>query len=258
VQGVPPEPPRVRLAAVNAGAWRPRVCPSGVEEAKQALKDSREAGERLALLARAFTPVGVHSGCREQIRDKTRRRPMALRIPEELVMAARAGDLTALNSLLARSRQDLRRYAEHHCEINDVEDAVQETLFQASRRLQDLRRVEALVSWLFRIVKRECNRMRRTWRRIAHLPLDPSLEPVVTPAGSELRVEIGRVLAALPMHYREILLMRDVDGLTLNEIADVLELSLPAVKSRLHRARMLARERLGGAADDACGLTAGK
>jgi RNA polymerase sigma-70 factor (ECF subfamily) len=51
-------------------------------------------------------------------------------------------------------------------------------------------------------------------------------------------------MSALPPHFREILLMRDVGGMTLNEIADALEMSLPAVKSRLHRARVLVRERL--------------
>lgn len=167
-------------------------------------------------------------------------------VPEDLVRAARSGDASALGVLLTRSRQDLRRYAERHCEINDVEDAVQETLLVASRRLHDLRKVEAMVSWLFRIVKRECNRMRRSWRRFAHLPPDPELEPIAVQAPNELRMDIGRALAAVPPHYREMLLMRDVDGMTLNEIAAALQLSLPAVKSRLHRARVLVRERLDG------------
>lgn len=176
---------------------------------------------------------------------------MVQRIPDELIRAARAGDASALDQVLARSRQDLRRYAEHHCEVNDVEDAVQETLLVASRRLRDLRRVEALVSWLFRIVKRECNRMRRAWRRMMQLPPDPALEPVVTPAADELRMEIGCALARLPGHYREILLMRDLDGLTLKEMAQALDLGIPAVKSRLHRARARARRCL----DDGSGAT---
>lgn len=167
-------------------------------------------------------------------------------ISDELVLAARAGDASALNEVLKHSRQDLRRYAEYHCEVNDVEDAVQESLFTVSRRLTDLRQVEAMASWLFRIVKRECTRMRRAWRRLRYQPLDPSLEPVVTAEPAELRLEIGRVLATVPEHYREILVIRDIEGWTLNEIADALQLSLPAVKSRLHRARSLVRERLAG------------
>jgi RNA polymerase sigma factor (sigma-70 family) len=59
-----------------------------------------------------------------------------------------------------------------------------------------------------------------------------------------LRLEISRIMATLPPHYREILLMRDVDGLTNNEIAEQLGMDLAAVKSRLHRARVVMRERL--------------
>lgn len=169
---------------------------------------------------------------------------MAIRIDTEMVNAARAGDVDALNAVLACSRQDLRRYAEYHCEVNDVEDAVQETLFIVSRRMRDLRQAESMVSWLFRIVKRECNRMRRGWRMLTNQEIGPGLMPIVTPEPMELRIEISRVMAALPPHYREILLMRDVDGLSLNEIGERLGLELAAVKSRVHRARALTRERL--------------
>lgn len=97
---------------------------------------------------------------------------MVIHVDSEMVNAARAGDVDALNAVLACSRQDLRRYAEYHCEVNDVEDAVQETLFAASRRMRDLRKAESLVSWLFRIVKRECNRMRRGWRMMTNQEID--------------------------------------------------------------------------------------
>ncbi len=167
-------------------------------------------------------------------------------IEPELVAAARSGDSAALERLLACSRQDLRRYAEHHCVVNDVEDAVQETLFMASRRLRDLREVEHFTSWLFRIVKRECNRMRRGWRLLTNQEQDERYQPVVTPAPMEWRLQIAKALAELPPHYRSILLLRDVEGLTLEDIAETLQLSLAATKSRLHRARSVARELLSG------------
>ncbi len=167
-----------------------------------------------------------------------------MHVDTDTVNAAQAGDARALNDLLASSRQDLRRYAEYHCVINDVEDAVQETLFMASRRLSDLRRAETFASWLFRIVKRECNRMRRGWRLLTNQEIDESIQPVMTPEPLELRIEISRAMALLPQHYRTILLMRDVDGLTLNETASQLGLELAATKSRLHRARAVMRDLL--------------
>ncbi len=167
-----------------------------------------------------------------------------MQVDTDIVNAAKAGDVRALNDLLTSSRQDLRRYAEYHCVVNDVEDAVQETLFTASRRLSDLRRTEMFASWLFRIVKRECNRMRRGWRLLTNQEIDETIQPVMTPEPLELRIEISRAMAVLPPHYREILLMRDVDGLTLNETAAQLGLELAATKSRLHRARSVMRDLL--------------
>lgn len=159
-----------------------------------------------------------------------------------LVGAAQAGDLQALDQLLRQSRQDLRRYAERHCGINDVEDAIQETLFVAAQRIGDLRSLESFNSWLFRIIKRECHRLRRGWRLLTNQEIDEQIQPVITPEPGEWRIDIGRMLATLPPHYRTILLLRDIEGLPLEVMAERLGLSLAATKSRLHRARLLARE----------------
>jgi len=169
---------------------------------------------------------------------------MGSSIEPELVAAARSGDSAALDRLLACSRQDLRRYAEYHCVVNDVEDAVQESLFTVSRKLTDLRSIEQFSSWMFRIVKRECNRMRRAWRMLTNQDEDERLAPVMTSAPLDWRLQIARMFAEIPTHYRHILLLRDVEGLPLEEIAEQLQLSLPATKSRLHRARSVARELL--------------
>ncbi|TLY51292.1 MAG: RNA polymerase sigma factor [Gammaproteobacteria bacterium] len=162
----------------------------------------------------------------------------------ELIEAARTGDVGALNCVLSQSRQDLRRYAEYHCMVNDVEDAVQETLFTVSRRLRDLRSLESFTSWMFRIVKRECNRMRRGWRMLTGQEIDENILPPVLPETNEWQLQISRTLSLLPPHYREILLLRDVEGLSLQDIAEQTGMSLTATKSRLHRARMVAREML--------------
>jgi RNA polymerase sigma factor (sigma-70 family) len=158
--------------------------------------------------------------------------------------AAKRGVPAALERVLRRSRQDLRRYAEYHCEINDVEDAVQESLFTVSRKLMDLRQLESFASWLFRIVKRECNRYKRVRRRLGHVPISEDIVGPDYPEAGHLTRDVARAVAALPAHYREVLLLRDLEGLSLAELSKQLGLTVQAAKGRLHRARSLAREHL--------------
>lgn len=159
--------------------------------------------------------------------------------------AARDGDLSALERVLLRSRQDLRRYAEYHCGINDIEDAVQESLLLISRKLKALRELDAYNSWLFRIVKRECNRMKRATRYLLMQPSDlEEIDGPHYPAPTGLVRDVANALAALPAHYREIILLRDLEGHTIAEIASALSLHPEAAKARLHRARSLARQYL--------------
>ncbi|MFT3806693.1 RNA polymerase sigma factor [Arenimonas sp.] len=167
----------------------------------------------------------------------------ALALNDDL-LAARSGDPRALERVLSRSRQDLRRYAEYHCPINDVEDAVQESLFTVSRKLVDLRQLECFASWLFRIVKRECNRYKRIKRSLLQVPITEDIEGPHYPESKGLARDVAKALESLPAHYREIILLRDLDGLSLEELCSKLGLSLQAAKARLHRARSLAREYL--------------
>lgn len=158
---------------------------------------------------------------------------------------ARRGDRAALERVLVRSRQDLRRYAEYHCEINDVEDAVQESLLLVSRKISTLREIDAYASWLFRIVKRECNRLKRATRYLLMQPSDlEEIEGPHYPAPTGLIRDVANALASLPAHYREIILLRDLEGHTIAEIAAALSLHPEAAKARLHRARSLARQYL--------------
>jgi len=163
----------------------------------------------------------------------------------DLLLAAHRGDRAALERVLGHCRLDLRRYAEYHCWVHDVEDAVQESMFTVARRLGDLRQLECFASWLFRIVKRECNRLARVRRRFAGQPITEDILPAVLPEPVELRRDVAAALESLPDHYRDVVLMRDLEGLTIEEMAARLALTREAVKSRLHRARVLVREYLG-------------
>ena len=163
--------------------------------------------------------------------------------PLELA-AAHRGDRDALERVLGQSRQHLRRYAEYHCVINDVEDAVQESLITVSRRLTGLRVLECFTSWAFRIVKRECNRLKRARCHWQHEELREEILPPAPRDTEELRRDCAAALESLPAHYREVILLRDLEGLSIAEMADQLLTTPDAIKARLHRARVMAREYL--------------
>lgn len=161
-----------------------------------------------------------------------------------LLAAARAGDGQAMEALLRLARPDLRRYAQRHCLISDVDDAVQEALWVLSRKLHQLRALAAFSGWLLRTVQRECRRLGRVALR--HDPYDEAAVDAWLARHDDdaLRRELASAIESLPPHYREVLLLRDFEELTIGEIAARVGDSPSAVKSRLHRARTLAREYL--------------
>ena len=168
-----------------------------------------------------------------------------LQVNPQLVLAARDGDAMALERLLLASRAQIVRFAERHCIVHDVEDAVQETLILTSRHIGKLRAIDAFAGWVFRIAKRECDRLKRAWRLHVHdyAPEQPLPEPVFKSA-NDLRHDLLSALQSLPLHYREVLLLRDSRELSIEEMADHLGLTRLAVKARLHRARTMVREYL--------------
>ncbi len=164
----------------------------------------------------------------------------------KLISAAQRGDAAAIEQLLTTCQIRVRRYARKHCEASDVDDAVQETLLVISRKIKALKAPAAFVSWVFIIVKRECGKLYRAMLR--HEPLTEELaeQALVCRTDSELRVDLIRALETLPEHYREVLLLRDFEGLTIAEMSVRLGEPSSAVKSRLHRAREILRHYLVG------------
>ena len=167
------------------------------------------------------------------------------RIDGGLVAAAKAGDTAALDRLLAVSQPDLMRFARRTCaNAEDAEDAVQTALWQLHRRIGTLRVIAAFASWLFRIVERECRRLLGLQRRTVPLENAETSALRIEPVPSDLRRDLGAMIAALPDLYREVLILRDIEELTAPEAAAQLGISVEAVKSRLHRARGMLREKL--------------
>jgi RNA polymerase sigma-70 factor (ECF subfamily) len=173
-----------------------------------------------------------------------------IRVDTAVFAAARAGDPGALDRLLRTLQPDVRRYARRQCHRGSaIEDVVQEALVVLYRRLGSVRDPLALGGWLLRVVARLCMLPglalirgaeeiagRHEAAHLAHVPAD------------ELRLDLVRALESLPATHREIVLLRDMEQLTIAEIAAALGLTREAAKSRLHRARTLLREYLRGEA----------
>lgn len=167
-----------------------------------------------------------------------------------LLDAARAGDDQALEALLARYEPAIYRYAEGMCrQPQDAEGVLQDTLLSMARAVEDFRGDAALSTWLYTIARNHCLRRRR--RRVDEPAALDLLDPQVTPdsapspetaaAGRQLDARVRQAIDALDPTHGEVLWLRDVEGLTAPEVAQVLGIGVGAVKSRLHRARTQVR-----------------
>lgn len=164
----------------------------------------------------------------------------------ELIIAARSGDRTAMERLLAAVQPDIRRYARMTCRhAGDVDDAVQDALCLVYRHVGTLRVVASFSAWLMMVVRRECLRIaRRVLGQVEPLEtVENDARLAVLPA-ADLRLELAEAIQSLPDHYRAIIILRDIEECTIDEIAHAQDLSREAVKARLHRARGLIREYL--------------
>jgi RNA polymerase sigma-70 factor (ECF subfamily) len=181
-----------------------------------------------------------------------------LRTDADLLGAARSGSGEALEALLERHEARLYRFARRLCRHReDAEDVLQESLLAAARGLSGFRGASSIGTWLYTIARSFCIKKRR---RSVFAPAEVSLDSEASVAArgladpgrrpdealeaSRLEAALERAIAALDPPYREVLLLRDVEGLPAAEVARVTGLSVPAVKTRLHRARARLREAL--------------
>ena len=165
--------------------------------------------------------------------------------PNDLIASAQSGSPQALSTLLARAQPDIRRYAQASCRAADIDDAVQDAMCLLHRHIGSLRVLSAFSSWLFQVVKRECIRLARRARG-SFAPVDVIEDDLKFSSRPEheLRLDLGAAIGSLPEHYRQIVVLRDIEERTIAEIADTLGVTCEAVKARLHRARALVREYL--------------
>ena len=159
-----------------------------------------------------------------------------------LVAAAQAGDLHAFEVLIRRHQGAVYRVALRMLGSGvDAEDAAQEALVQAWRALSTFREESAFSTWLYRIVTNRCLKARAARHPMEALPdvlIDRDSDPAAAVAQSERLHALAREVLALPAEQRAALVLRELEGLSYEQIAEALGVTVPAVKGRIHRARL--------------------
>lgn len=192
-----------------------------------------------------------------------------------LIQAARNGDLEAFNRLVL-AYQDLvyNQALRLLGSPETAQDFSQDAFLTAYRNLKTFRG-GSFRAWLLRIVTYACYDELRRWKRrptVALNPLDSDDEEVESPTWladtapspedraeqSDLRQALQQYLDELPMEYRSVVVLVDGQGLDYAEAAEVLEVPLGTVKSRLARARVRLRERIQGTSNSSGGYSFGK
>ncbi|HEY6553526.1 MAG TPA: sigma-70 family RNA polymerase sigma factor [Vicinamibacteria bacterium] len=181
---------------------------------------------------------------------------MADRPDTDLLASARAGDHAALEELLLRHQPRIYRFGMKMCrDPEDASDVLQDTLLAMARTIGDFRGASSISTWLYTITRSFCIKKRR---RSKFAPaVEESLDSIPAAereslrgtsrgpdedlAGREVQEILDRAIATLDPVSREVLVLRDVEGLSAPEVAEVLGLRVEAVKSRLHRARIAIR-----------------
>jgi RNA polymerase sigma-70 factor (ECF subfamily) len=176
------------------------------------------------------------------------------------------GKPEAFDRFVDHFRAKIFSYSQIMCgHREDAEEVVQETLLKVFENFGQLREPEHVRAWVFRIAKNACliKRRKSIYAPQQELSLD-ELMPARGNSGGPMKIEIadwsgipedevlrselqrvlGEAIAEMPEIYRSVMLLRDVEELSTEEAAQILDLNTDAVKTRLHRARLLARKKL--------------
>lgn len=174
---------------------------------------------------------------------------------DALLAGARAGDRAALEALLARHQARIYRFGLKLCRDPDAaQDVVQDTLLAVARTVREFRGASSVSTWLYTIARSFCIKHRRRSKFAPHPEtsiddvgadaaalVDPGRSPAEALASREVEQAVEEAIAALEPGAREVLVLRDIEGLTAPEVAEITGLTVQAVKSRLHRARLAVR-----------------
>jgi RNA polymerase sigma-70 factor (ECF subfamily) len=183
----------------------------------------------------------------------------------ELIQAINSGQFDRFPELVKRYEQKLYNFSLRLCrEAADAEDAVQETFLNVFRYLKDFRYETKFKNWLYRVAASTCIKKRRKSKFAPErelsldefIPQDEAEGPNQVPnwalmpldklLNDELLDKINLAIFSLPEKYRLVIVLRDIEGFSTAETAQILNLSAANVKVRLHRARLFLRDKLKG------------
>jgi RNA polymerase sigma-70 factor, ECF subfamily len=174
----------------------------------------------------------------------------------DLLLGARAGDARSIDALLARHEQQIFRFGLRMCgNEDDARDVLQETLLAAFRGLHEFRGEAELSTWLYQIARSFCLKSHRRSagepqelvpieKREARSIPTPEARPDARAQAREMGELLQAAILSMPESQREVIILRDVEGLSAEEAGQVVGIEVGALKSRLHRARAELRERL--------------
>ena len=177
----------------------------------------------------------------------------------ELVELAKAGDRKALAQLVKDNEQTVYNFSFKICRNKErAEHTMQETFLSMVKNIGQFSGKSKLSTWLYTVVSNNCLMLARSQKKHEqHSSLDDEdnlisddniVDWKVTPdqisENNELREILDEAIEKLPADYRVVFMLRDVEGLSTEETGKITDLSIPAVKSRLHRARAFLRNEL--------------
>ena len=182
-----------------------------------------------------------------------------------LIQAINAGQVDKFPDLVKRYEQKLYNFSLRMCrDHSDAEDMVQDTFLNVFKYLKDFRYETKFKNWLYKVAASTCIKKRRKSKFAPEkeLSLDEfrpgdeaetaetvpewALMPLDKLLNEELSSAIHRAIISIPKKYRMVIVLRDIEGFSTAETAEILNLSPANVKVRLHRARLYLRDKLKG------------
>ena len=183
----------------------------------------------------------------------------------DLIQAINAGQVDLFHELVKRYEQKLYNFSLRMCgDHSDAQDMVQDTFINVFKYLKDFRYETKFKNWLYKVAASTCIKIKRKSKFAPEreLSLDEflpgdnaevvekvpewALMPLDKLLNEELAAVIQKGILSIPKKYRMVIVLRDIEGFSTSETAQILNLSPANVKVRLHRARLFLREKLKG------------